>query len=284
MIGGPVTAIPTMVMFWTIFKKKVFVLYLTICLVGTLLITYSLQALFFIPGIDTGNALLKGVGSLSGGSSAIIRKQGENVRIVMDPADKPLVATYNNLLGKEGGVVFDAGAARFLPDNLKSADNSKYIENIADWLEQSSSSDSKGSILAYDLSGGRSIIPFYGLLSKATLNEKTFKATNRQETPLISAQLLKKQSQVWLFFGAEQFLADAELKALFAFSQSGGSLLIVSGPGSDLAGVNRLSSRFGVDFFGNAMQGSEIPVAVASPLFYRAAEIIGRLLKLTHKA
>lgn len=284
MIGGPVTAMPTLVMFWTIFRKKVFFLYLGICIVGTLLITYSIQALFFVPGIDTGNALLKGVGSLTGGSSAIIRKQGEQVRIVMDPADKPLVATYNNLIGNEGGVVFDAGASRFLPENLNSADNSRYIENIADWLEQSSSTESKGSILAYDLSGGRSTVSLNELLTKAALSEKTFKVTNRQENPLISAGLLKKRSQVWLIFGEDKPLSDSELKALSAYNQSGGSLLIVSGTGSNVEGINRLSSGFGVSFYGSSDSGSKIPVAVASPMFYRAAELIGSFLKFTRKA
>jgi len=284
MIGGPVTAMPTLVMFWTIFRKKVFVLYLAICIVGTLIITYSIQAIFFVPGIDTGNALLKGVGSLSGGSSTIIRKHGEHVRIVMDPAGKPLVATYNNLIGTEGGVVFDAGASRFLPENLNSADNSRYVENIADWLEQSSSAASKGSILAYDLSGGRSSLALNDLLPKSALNERSFKVTNRRETPVISAQLLKKQSQVWLCFGEDKPLSPTELKDLADFSQSGGSLLIVAGNGSNTEEINRLASKFGVSFYGSSATGDKIPVAVASPMFYRVAEMIGRLLKLTHKA
>lgn len=284
MIGGPVTAMPTMVMFWTIFRKKVFVLYMTICIVGTLLVTYSLQALFFVPGIDTGNALLKGVGRLSGGASSIIRKQGENVRIVMDPADKPLVATYNNLLGKEGGVVFEAGASRFAPGNPETLDNGKYITNIADWLEQNSSTNAKGSILAYDMSSEKSSLYDNGIFSSSSLSKKSFKFTTPRETPHISSQLLEKRSQVWLFFGAGKTLSEPELKALFGFCENGGSLLIVSGEGSDLNALNRLSSHFGVNFYGKAERGSEIPVAVASPLFYRAAEMIGNLLKLTHKA
>ena len=284
MIGGPVTAMPTLVMFWTIFRKKVFVLYLAICIVGTLLITYSIQALFFVPGIDTGNPLFKGVGSLSGGNSAIIRKSHENVRIVMDPAEKPLVATYNNLLGTEGGVVFDAGASRFMTENLKNADNGRYIENIADWLEQSSSAESKGSILAYDLSGSRSPLALNALLPESARNERSFQVTNRHETPVISAQLLKKQSQVWLIFGADTPLAESELKALAAYSQSGGSLLIVAGNGANIDDINRLSSRFGVHFYGSSASGEKIPVAVAAPMFYRAAELIGRLLKFTRKA
>ncbi len=283
-IGGPVTAIPTMVMFWTLFRKKVFVLYMVICLAGTLLITYSLQALFFVPGIDTGNALLKGVGALSGGNSALISKQGESTRITMDPAEKPLVATYNNLLGKEGGAVFDAGSTRFLSENIELFDNRRYIDNIADWLEQSSSAAAKGSILALDISAGNSGINGNNLLSKAALADRSYRFASRKETPIISAKLLGKQSQVWLFFGSGVSLSTEEIKTLADFSQNGGALLIVSGKGAILDDVNRIAAQFGVNFYGSAAQESKIHVAVAAPLFYRAAEVIGKVLKLTHKA
>lgn len=280
MIGGPVTAMPTMVMFWTIFKKRVFSIYMAICLVGTLLVTYSIQALFFVPGIDTGNPLLKGIGNLSGGKSAIIRKSGENVRIVMDPADKPIVATYNNLLGKEGGVVFDAGVSRFTDQTV--ADNGRYVANASNWLEQTSASQAKGSLLLYDLSGTLPT-PFKPLTSMASSDFKV-SAADRNSTPRISADLLKKHSQVWLFFGGGNPLSDHELKELIAFSQAGGSLLIALTEPADTASANRLASQFGVDFSGMTEQKEKIPVAVAAPLFYRTAELIGRLLKLTHKA
>src|SRR5512133_245606 len=74
MIGGPVTAVPTMVMFWTFFKKRVFALYMFVCLSGTLLISYTFQVLLFTPGVDLGHALLKGVGNLGGGPAAVIQK------------------------------------------------------------------------------------------------------------------------------------------------------------------------------------------------------------------
>jgi len=284
MIGGPVTAMPTMVMFWTLFRKKVFVLYMVICLAGTLLVTYSLQALFFVPGVDTGNSLLKGVGSLSGGSSAVISKQGENARIAMDPADKPLVATYSSLIGNEGGAVFDAGSSRFLAENIGQFDNRRYIENIADWLEQSSSAAAKNSILAVDIAAVNSGITGSSLLSEAALADRTYRFSTRRESPLITESMLAKQSQVWLFFGDGGTLSAAEIKTLAAFSQSGGALLIVSGKDARLEEVNRLAAQFGVKFYGSAQQESKIHVAVAAPLFYRAAEIIGKVLKLTHKA
>lgn len=284
MVGGPVTAMPTMVMFWTIFRKKVFVLYLGICLAGTLLITYSLQALFFVPGIDTGNTLLKGVGALSGGNSAIISKQGESTRIAMDPAAKPLVATYNNLLGTEGGAIFDAGSSRFLAENIEQHDNRRYIENIADWLEQSSSTVAKGSILALDIAAGSSGINGADLLSRSARADRTYHYVHHTGSAPLSTELLAKQSQVWLFFGADDALSTEEIKALVAFSRGGGALLIVAGDGADLATINRLSAQFGVSLYGRARQERKIPVAVAAPLFYRAAEFIGNVLKLTHKA
>jgi uncharacterized membrane protein YraQ (UPF0718 family) len=288
MIGGPVTAIPTMVMFWTLFRRKVFVLYMFVCFAGTLLVTYGLQALFFVPGIDTGNTLLKGVSSLSGGSSAIIRKQGENVRIVMDPAGKPLVATYSNILGKEGGIVFDAGAAKFRQLNAHKSDNRRYIENIAAWLEENSSTTAKGSVLVYDLSTGSEQLCGKEILNSGDNGDRQIRFASRDELPLLSTGLLEKQSQVWLFFPPGAKLDDTELKAIEAFSQSGGAMLLVAGEPAagpaELAGINGLSSRYGVNFYGQAMQNEEIPVAVAAPLFYRASEMIGRILKLTHKA
>jgi len=286
MIGGPVTAIPTMVMFWTIFKRRVFVLYMVVCLVGTLLVTYGLQALFFVPGMDTGNSLLKGVSSLSGGKAAIIRKEGEHVRVVMDPADKPLVATYSNNLGKEGGIVFDAGTARFREINAGKADNRKYIQNIAAWLEDNSSTTTRGSVLVYDLSTDQDRLCGKDLLPAAS--ELRVTVASRAKLPALSAGLLEKQSQVWLFFPPGAKLSAPEMKALADFSQNGGAMLLVAGEPTagtaDLAGINGLSSRYGVNFYGQTEQQEEIPVAVAAPLFYRAAELLGKFLKLTHKA
>ena len=288
MVGGPVTAVPTMVLFWTVFKRKVFVLYLAVCFTGTLLISYGLQLLFFVPGVDTGNALLKGVSALAGGKAAIIRKQGENVRVVLDPADKPLVATYNNLLGTEGGVVFDAGMGRFQTDLTGRLNNRKYVENIADWLEQSSNAKAKGSILIYDLSTGDDPLLAKAPLSALGSADRKLVLATRASMPTLSPALLEKQSQVWLFFPPGVSLGEGELKAVTDFNRSGGALLLVSGGNAtgdrDLAGINRLSSGFGVNFYGQATQEEEIPVAIAAPLFYRASDLLGKLLKLTHKA
>jgi len=109
--------------------------------------------------------------------------------------------------------------------------------------------------------------------------------TDRNVTPKISEALLEKHSQVWLFFGNGISLSDSEISALTDFSKRGGALLIAAGEqGMHLENLNRISSTFGVTFHDSAKQGDEIPVAVASPLLYRAAELIGRALKLTNKA
>jgi uncharacterized membrane protein YraQ (UPF0718 family) len=288
MVGGPVTAVPTMVMFWTVFKRKVFVLYMAVCFIGTLLVSYGLQLLFFVPGVDTGNALLKGVSALAGGKAAIIRKPGENVRVVLDPAEKPLIATYNNNLGTEGGVVFDAGMARFRTDLTGRLNNRKYVENIADWLEQNSNTTAKGNILVYDLSSGDNQLLDNVPLSALGSEDRKLVLANRTAVPVLTPAMMGKHSQVWLFFPPGATLGEKELEAVTAFNRSGGALLLVSGGGStgtgNLAGINRLSAGFGVNFYGQATQAEEIPVAVAAPLFYRASEMLGKLLKLTHKA
>lgn len=43
LIGGPVTALPVMGVFLTMFRPKVFWLYLSICLTGTLMVSYAFQ-------------------------------------------------------------------------------------------------------------------------------------------------------------------------------------------------------------------------------------------------
>ena len=293
MIGGPVTAIPTMVMFWTFFKRRVFYLYLFVCLAGTLLIAYTFSFFVFVPGVDTGNPLLKGIGSITGGTASVIAKQNDNVRIVLDPADKPLLATYSNDLGKDGGVICAGGGAPFLDASLEQHGNRRFIDNIAAWLEQSNTSAAKEHILICDLSGadGRDgAAP--GKRLAAVLEQRGIKVrmTSRSGMPVLSAGQLAPYSQLWLFFGragSGSALADKELKAVADFTGDGRGLLLVAPPrddGGDLAEANRLSSRYGITFSGRSEHGAELPIGVAAPLFNRAAEVLGRLLKLTHKA
>jgi uncharacterized membrane protein YraQ (UPF0718 family) len=294
MIGGPVTAMPTMVMFWTIFRKRVFFLYMFVCIVGTILIAYTFQLLVFVPYSDMGNPLLRNVSSVSGGSSSIINKLDKHVRIVMDPGGKGIIATYNNDLERQGGIVFDSGFERFLNDSADKYDNRQYINNIATWLEENNNSSVKRSILIYDT--------FYKSgLDKNTfsknvlvlLKKKGFKViiTNRHETPEVSERLLGGYSQFWIFFeesDSGRYFSDAELETISRFTGDGKSMLIVSGKPrdgtTDLSAANQLSSRYGVIFSGFVENKEELPATTASYFFNRMSETLGRILKFVHKA
>jgi hypothetical protein len=289
MIGGPVTAVPTMVMFWTIFKKRVFMLYMAICIVGTIAISFVFQGLVFVTGVDSGNPLLKGVASVSGGSSYALRKESQDVRIVMDPGGKNIVATYRNDLDGSGGIVFDAVPARFRAADAGRYGNRRYAANIAGWLDQNSISPVQGKILVYDLSAATG--PLHADIL-TTLRQKGFtvEETGRVKSPEIAASLLQGYNQLWLFFGdnVREPLTDRELATVAGFVGDGKSMLVVPGsyrPGAEApAAVNRLTSRFGVLVAGHAENRNEIQTTVASQLFHRASELLGRLLKLVHKA
>lgn len=294
MIGGPVTAIPTMIMFWTIFRKKVFFLYMFVCIVGTVIIAYTFQFLVFVPYSDTGNPLLKNVSSISGGNSSIIHKQDKHVRIVMDPDGKSIIATYTNDLEGHGGIVFDSSFERFLNDSASKFDNRKYINNIATWLEENNTSSAKRSILIYDTfheSG-----PDRNTFSKnaiALLEKKGFKIriTDRQETPEVSERLLGEYGQLWIFFreaDSGRYLSDAELETISGFTGDGKSMLIVGGKHqdgtNDPSAANQLSSRYGVIFSGFVKNKEELPASTASYFLNRTSETLGRILKFVHKA
>lgn len=293
MIGGPVTAMPVMVMFWTIFKKRVFFLYMFVCIVGTIIIAYAFQLLVFVPNVDTGNPLLKGVRSISGGSSSIINKQNKHVRIIMDPGGKSIIATYNNMQG-QGGIVFDSGIERFLDVSAGRYDNEKYIKNIAEWLEESNSSTDARNILIYDTfnkSGTDKDIFNKNALKVLEKNGFKVRITDRLETPEISGGLLGKYGQLWIVFrgsGTEHCFSDTELETISGFTGDGKSMLIVAGRHQDgpqeLSAENRLSSMYGVTFSGFVENREELPASTASYFFNRTAGVIGKILKFVHKA
>ncbi len=294
MIGGPVTAMPTMIMFWTIFKKRVFFLYMFVCIVGTIIIAYAFQFLVFVPYVDTGNPLLKNVRSISGGSSSIINKQNKDVRIVMDPGGKNIIATYNNDMERQGGIVFDSGFERFLNDSADKYDNLQYINNIATWLEQNNNSSVKRSILIYDTLHKSGLDK--NTFSKnilAILEGKGFKVrmTDRHETPQVSERLFGGYSQLWIFFweaDSGRYFSDAELETISRFTGDGKSMLIVSGKHrdgtNDLSAANQLSSRYGVIFSGFVENKEELPATTASYFLNRMSGTLGRILKFVHKA
>jgi hypothetical protein len=294
MIGGPVTAVPTMVMFWTIFKKRVFFLYLFICIAGTILISYAFQFFVFVPYADTGNPLLKDVAAISGGSSAVILKQDERVRIVMDPGGKSIIATCTDDIQGQGGVVFDGSLLRFLNSSSDRYDNLRYISNVARWLEQNNTSQAKKSILIYDaFSGPGQAKDVFSSNAVSVLKKKGFRVrlTGRGETPEITDGLLGGYGQVWMLFrGAtpESRLSDTELETISRFTGDGGSMLIAAGNNesgsADLLAASRLSSRYGVLFSGSVENEGEIPASSASYLLNRASIVLGKILKIVHKA
>jgi len=287
MIGGPVTAMPTMIMFWTVFKKRVFALYMFICIVGTILIAYAFQLLVFVPYVDAGNPLLRDVRSVSGGSASVISKIDKNVRIVMDPDNQNMVATYLNDVSGQGGIVFDAGAERFREGSADKYDNLVYAGNVADWLEQSNTSSVKGSVLIYNAAGsGAMSASVLAMLEKKGL---TATMTTRQASPVLAEKQLAQYGQVWIVSGAmdaAKGYSDAELKTIGAFMKDGKSMLVVDGrDGADgKDAVNRLTSRYGVTFSGSARHQDMLPASTGSHFLNRASEALRGFLKLVHKA
>ncbi len=288
MIGGPVTAMPAMIMFWSVFKKRVFVLYMSVCIAGTILIAYLFQFFVFAPYADTGNPLLRNVGSVSGGPSAVIEKQDKQVRIVMDPDGKAMIATYTNDIEGHGGIVFDAGAGRFSGEADK-YDNRNYIGNVADWLEKNNTSAEGRKIMVYHLS----VRPDPGRDISAILQQKGFDVTvtDRQQTPALSETFLEQYSQVWLFFsgsGQAAVFSSAEQEALSGFVDDGRSMLIAAGAREQkedpMASANQVSSRYGVVFSGSVTHEEELPAAPGSSLFTRLSGFFGRVLKFVNKA
>lgn len=294
MIGGPVTAMPTMLMFWTIFRKKVFFLYMFVCLAGTIIISYAFQLLVFVPYADLGNPLLKNVRAVSGGSSAVITKHDKQVRIVMDPDGKGLVATRTNELEGHGGIVFDSGFGRFVNGSAGRFDNLKYVNNISEWLEENNGSTEKKRVLIYDTfhksgldkdSFNRDVV---ALLERQGY---TVRLTDRRETPEVTDRLLAEYSQLWIIFGESgggREFSGAELGAVSGFNRGGKSMLLVAGRhqegANDLKEANRLSSAYGVTFSGFVENTEELPATTASYFFTRASDLIGRILKVVNKA
>jgi uncharacterized membrane protein YraQ (UPF0718 family) len=290
LIGGPVTAMPTMIMFWAVFKKRVFTLYMLICIVGTIALAYSFQYLIFTPYVDTGNALLRGVGSISGGKVATISKDpaAENVKIVMDPQRKKLIATYYSATEGQGGVVFDAGGAKFMEDGAGKFHNEKYVRNVAAWLEDNTLSMSGRNILVYILSNdpAKPHNSFSQRVLDSLMEKDDFSVsvTNRKDTPEISEDLLFEYSQVWIFSGMDKssgtLLSDNELEIITQFNQYGSSLLIGVGQQGDsaegLVDINKLANEFGITFSGSVENYDELQVSKFVDTFSVVPEILGK--------
>lgn len=287
MIGGPVTAVPTMVMFWSFFRKRVFALYMFVCLSGTLLVAYTFRLLLFVPGVDLGNPLLKGVGTLSGGRAAVIMKHDPRIRMVMDPANRGLVATYSNELDGRGNVVFDTLSERFRDAGLNRHDNRSYAANAASWLDRGAEPHGR-RILLYDLS------PASGALTELSrlLGENGYRVTvlNRRTLPDITDGLLASCDQLWLVDGVDTHavFSAGELARLEGFNSRGKGILIAASSRGDMnTGAMQLDSLarlFGVSFSGSSETEAALRVSTASNLINRASELLGRALKIVRKA
>lgn len=287
LIGGPVTAVPTMIMLWTIFKKRVFALYMFICVAGTIMFAYSFQYLLFVPNIDTDNPLLRGVASVSGGNSPVLSKVNKDVKIVMNPGGKNIIATYDNDIEGKGGIVFDAGAERFLDASIGKYDNRKYVMNTARWLEDHNNSLNDKSILIYDTSAGARAL---SEKIPGILNGKdgfSVQITDRGQTPEITGELLDRSSQLWIILGAAPercCLTDDELERIVRFTEGGGSMLIAvdyvgNSTAADWTSVNRIAGRFGVRFSGSAANSEEIHVSASAYFFERVSSLLGSIYR-----
>ncbi len=284
LIGGPVTAMPTMIMLWAIFKKRVFALYMFICIAGTIILAYSFQYFIFVPNIDTDNPLLRGVTSISGGASAVISKQEKNVKIVMNPGGSNMIATYDNDVEGRGGIVFDSGAQRFLNLSADRFDNAIYISNISTWLEEHNNSLNSNNILIYNTYSkeGQGNSMFDQNMSEvlALQNEFEIRMTDRAETPEVTVSLLEEYSQFWIIMGGkgpDSSFSEEELNNIIAFAEDGSSMLIVAivddaGTGRGLDSANRLVSKFGITLSGHVENEKELQVSTMSYFFDRIAE------------
>ena len=292
LIGGPVTALPTMIMFWTIFKKRVFFLYMLVCLAGTIMIAYGFQQFVFTPYVDTGNPILNGVRSISGGSSAVIAKANNNrqVRVVMDPGGKGIIATYTNSVEGQGGIVFDSGSERFIGSSADRYDNRRYVRNIAAWLEENNVSASGENILIYDAADvdgeARNVVSQSTVKSLENSDGFNVKLTDRKLYPEITQALLEQYSQLWVIFGESgpgNRLSDSELEIISGFSDEGKSILIVAGKHqagmNDLSAANSLASRFGVTFEGFVENRDELQVSSSFHVLNRMSEGLERFYR-----
>jgi hypothetical protein len=281
LIGGPVTAIPAMTLLWAMFKKRVFMLYMGISFLGTILLAYSFEGLIFVPHTDASSPVFSGVGAIAGGPSSIINKSDDYVHIAADPGRSPVIATYHDLEGGSG-IVFDACLKRFSSQAAGIGDNNRYIKNIAQWLDTTSQLSTTNSIFIYNTFNQTGYPTSYfeqnlpQLLAKSNYQVKI---TDRQHTPRITPELLKDYNQLWLISGEAQSatLSEDEVEAILDFRDEGGSLLIVAGPqvGRDkdfTRDANQVAGNFGVKFSGQIDTAEVMPISIYGKFFTLTAQ------------
>lgn len=275
LIGGPVTAIPAMILLWSMFKKKVFFLYMAISIFGTLFFAYTIGNLMFVPYVDTNSPVLANVSTLSGGTSAVIAKSGHLVRIALAPQNKPIIATYED--SENGnGIVFDAGWRRFLDGQGLSAGNRQYLQNVAHWLRETSTSPDNNRIFVYNTCSNYTTEDqgFQKSLPSILKGEEEFEVDifTRSNLPLLTKPMLEDYGQVWILCGQldESSFSPEELQDIYACYEEGHSLFIVTGPqeiipqrGTGTASpANQVAKHFGVQFISSTKFEEQIPISV----------------------
>ncbi len=285
LIGGPVTAIPAMTILWALFKKRVFALFMFISVAGTILLSYFFNYFVIAPDVDIGHPLLTGISTISGGESSVIIKKNKKVRIVMDPGGQNMVATYDDPIEGTGGIVFDAGFERFI--NVSAEDNEKYIQNVAEWLEETRMSIADRSILVYNTYQHSGFdTNSFNAVSSVLEDQNGFEVTvtERKETPELTDKLLRGYGQLWIIAGEArgQIFSDAEIEAVNDFVKDGNSLLIVAGP-SDKNGeapINQIASNFGVIYSGKVENDMELQVSFGSNIFSRFSTMLAKFYRI----
>lgn len=292
LIGGPVTAIPAMVLLWAMFKKRVFVLYMTISILGTIVLAYGFKAFIFVPHTDAGSPVFSGVSAIAGGSSSVIEKTSKYVHVAADPESKPVIATYHDLAGGSG-IVFDSCLERFSNNAVSVSDNNRYIKNIARWLDDTSQLDTTGSIFIYNTfsQAGYDNSYFDQNLPKVLAEDNyQLKITDRRLTPQITPELLQGYNQLWFIEGESQSatLSEEELETIIDFRDDGGSLLIVAGPqegdGRNFTDdANQVAEEYGVEFTGMINTAEVMPISIYGKFFNLTAQKLNNYYDVIRK-
>jgi len=273
LIGGPVTAIPAMILLWSMFKKRVFWLYMAVSILGTIFFAYTIGNFLFVPHVDANSPILNNVATLAGGKSAIISKSNEFVRIAVAPDKKPIIAYYEDFEGGSG-IVFDAGWNRFRNETSSIRGNRNYIKNIALWLRETSNNSEDNRILIYNtyVDQGMDNHFFQQGLHSILDENKGFEVDifGRRALPLLSKSVLQPYDQLWILSGQVDKVSFSmqEILDICAFHDEGNSLLIVAGPQDESGGdwtiaANQLAKNFGVRFAGVTTQ-NQIPVSMVT--------------------
>lgn len=264
MIGGPVTAVPTMAIFLSLLKPRFFALYLFSCVVGTIAVS-MVSGLFFTPGVSYGAPLFRGVRSLPGGGTFFVRT-GTTDRSpipLLQVEGRVLITAASDDPSGRGGVVVDGNRARFL--GLDDPDVARYTTRVAAFLD-AHQTVSSGGVIRIVTNDGRS--------AQALVTRLAGGGYRSEEIPAEGATVAHDSSQYWIFADSSTILSQAFLDELSSFREKGGGvLLVVEGGGG---GLLPFLQRVGVQPVGSITPGGR--VAVTSP--YDPFPLMGRWVSM----